>query len=95
MKTWLKGGLIGGGIGILISMLELIYWYICSNCSEVVGWLTIFLALPLYIFFGESSIGNFFIEFVITNLTIILDLFIIGTLIGFVIGKIKSKKRKK
>ncbi len=92
---WLKGGVIGIGIGILISILEIIYWYTCSNCSEVIGWLTMFLALPLYIFFGDSSINNFFIEFVITNLTIILDLFIIGTLIGLIVGKINSKKRKK
>lgn len=69
---WLKGGIIGGGIGFVLSLL--------SSFSIIIRGL---------VFGGWPDI-----ELIWFDLLLILSTFIVGAVIGWIYGKIKSKTKK-
>ncbi len=89
MKTWIKGGLIGIGIEIVLLLIFSLRY--CDN-TEIVGggkcsW-------------GFNNLINFIIDilsFDITELFIAIFIlvigFIIGALVGWIYGKIKDKNK--
>jgi len=83
MKSWLKGGLIFGVIYFLICIIVGIIYLFDFNPFIV-------LVLAYFIIFPIS----YFINLGISFITIIINLifwFIIGALIGWLIGKINKK----
>lgn len=79
MKDWLKGGLIGGIIGICLHLLfnfgPLIIGYL-SNSRNIL------------------EISNMTLSYNVIRIIIYLIIgFVIGALIGLIINKIKGRKR--
>jgi hypothetical protein len=97
MKAWIKCGLIGGVIGIILG----VFYFIAT-----LGKITI-LGLPYLVVFYISSIpftwicsdGCFKYWSSCCNLLFIiipaLSLMLIGILIGWIVGKIKNKNMNK
>jgi membrane protein DedA with SNARE-associated domain len=93
MKSWVKGGLIGGGIGLLL----LILLFIFSDASWA-GYLAVMIVLPLIILYSvgitsalESCI---FSDASCGGLRILISILIwslLGALISWLIGKLKKK----
>lgn len=102
MKAWLKGGLIGLIVGIIAIFL---YFFVMfsgigrtcpSNGSEcmpnsfkLLAYPMIYTSFPLWgiCHGGEECIGNIFWAPLLSLIVYSL----IGTLIGFIIGKLKSR----
>jgi len=80
---WLKGGIIGTVLATLIILIVgFIALSICyENCPP-------FIKNSLFIFILPS----YFLPGVIADVAIIIWNFLIGALIGFIYGKIKSRK---
>lgn len=105
MKTWLKGGLIGLTIAIILlsSYFALFYdngYYctrksynpvMCTFQSIIMTPLAIF-SLPVASFLMPPKSGNFLWSIIFIVYQSII-LFLIGSLIGFIVGKIKSRKQ--
>lgn len=98
LPSWLKGGIIGL-IPILIVMLaDFIFTCNFGTHSEFCGLFTIFASFPLYII-TISKYGIFPYGDVPTLVVIILPLlslvmyFLVGALIGWIVGKFKSKNK--
>ena len=86
MKTWLKGGLIGAGLDLIILLIAII----TSSPTETKFLAVGFVQLPFsYILsvFGSSYLNYNFSTLILGGLVIY---FIIGTIIGWIIHKIKS-----
>ena len=84
MKTWLKGGLWG----IIVWILLIITGLLIALFSFEANYSISFIAFPCILFFiGESGM-QCFIYGPILNLIIS---FILGSIIGLIIQKIKSK----
>jgi hypothetical protein len=85
MKTWLKGGIVASVILILQVIISFIGAAImapkCGECSIVF----MLVLYPKMYFFSWVPAGIIFI------LVQILVYFSIGAIIGFIIGKIKSR----
>jgi hypothetical protein len=89
---WLRGGVIG----IIIPILSMILTQTCTAMSESYG--CYFFSFPLFLY-GITTL-NFFPHFAekITNLGTfgflisILIWFVVGSLIGAIVGNMKSKK---
>lgn len=90
MKTWIKGGLWGAGIGLVgvlgyflgkFFSLFIVLSYINIPNSFLISLL----------FLGKISLEIFYIGI----LTAPVVYFLIGALVGFIIQKIKNKKVKK
>ena len=99
MKTWLKGGLIGAGISAVMSIIFLISSFMgLEGFGFYLFVLNTFIGMPLTIilnFLGLKMydpsydsvsfwIGGIFDPLIVS--------FILGALIGLIIGKIKSRK---
>ena len=85
MKTWLKGGLIGAGIGV-IAWLSLAFSVFRTN-----GWFWLSPACKI-VTYGQ---GLGFCLFMWGHISNILFGFIIGAIIGLIVQKIKSGKKIK
>jgi len=90
MKSWIKGGLIGGVVGILISIIEIL------RSSQ--GKLTLMYNLSILKtceFLGgvnnASPEGGIVCVGIIPLAFVILS-FILGALIDFLVGKFRKKK---
>ncbi len=83
MKAWLKGGLIGAILGLLLWLSSSIIW----NNSILRG-----LFIP---FCGFSSSGESagFCAIIIGHISNIILFGIIGAIIGLIVGRIKSSKK--
>ncbi len=95
MKSWVKGGLIGAGIGLVLSVIL----FLIMRVSYVLATPFYFLTLPVrfldYVIpmiiapFFSGAIG------ISRALIIMIELpfegLIIGIIIGLIVGKIKSK----
>ena len=83
MKSWLKGGLIGGGIAILIELLNFLLAFFMIT------------TLPLYkvYYFLNRTAGT--TSYYQNVLIFIIICFIIGAIIGLIIGKIKNRKKRR
>lgn len=94
MKAWLKGGLIGAGIGFIIYFINLIK---CTYYNE-------FSPLPVYCQFLNKFtvlihrlppthvLFNHYAPF-LSLISTVLIYFIIGLVIGFIVSKIRRNKR--
>lgn len=91
MKTWLKGGLIGGVFSILYYLLFSITQMLMLNLDLGI---IFYPLLPLihFIMFDENFISTYFFIFLLLFFVFLYG-FVIGSFIGFVIGKIKEHKR--
>lgn len=84
--SWLKGGIIGAIIGLILIIIGTI-------CLPFAGFpprcpSTIILHLPLIL------LSNFLEDLFLGYIVLILLSIIISALIGFIIGKIKSLKKR-
>ncbi|MEK6926615.1 MAG: hypothetical protein AABW50_05030 [Nanoarchaeota archaeon] len=106
MKTWLKGGLIGGGVGILLWILFQIfgYGYTCSGFDSLDGAmctnsvqdiiLSIFyvVGFPVVVIGATPNLSTFGPNVVsLFWLGSIICFILWGMLIGFIISMIKKK----
>ena len=82
MKAWLKGGLWGLGIGILLSVVDIFL----SG-----GYIIAFIGSPLNLILPRRF-GIPFLSPILTG--VITEFFIIGAIIGLIVGKIKQNKNK-
>jgi hypothetical protein len=78
MKIWLKGGLIGAGIGLILAFI------FASSFWE--GW-----ALGIY---GIGILGFPWSYFSYGLVGSIINCFILGVIIGLILRKIKSKSAR-
>lgn len=85
MKSWLKGGLLGAGIYLVLFIILLVI--------DDLGLITAIISPGTWFIIGISGVSaniKYFLQFIIS----IIGWFILGSLIGFIIGKIKSKKEE-
>lgn len=80
---WLKVGIIGLILSALLQLIPLTGWLI----RIPVGWLLFFTLPP---FFGHNQISDSTSD-IITISSSLIFYFLIGALIGFIFGKIKSR----
>jgi len=93
MKSWLKGGLIGLIILLIIVLID--FSAGCKfgrNIGEGCGILLMLASFPLFSLTKNLFSAGYSWYFGTIMLTGILY-FIIGAIIGFIIGKIKEKKK--
>lgn len=87
MKTWLKGGLWGAGIFVILVILA---WLISFLFNKFYFFFLVFYPCILF-FSGENGMACI-VYGLILNLIIS---FILGSIIGFIIQKIKSNKQQR
>ena len=86
MKAWLKGGLIG----------MLVYFILIFVPINFAGWdwptslkyLSLYLGIP-WIFINPPSTYTMWVI-----ISVLINFFIIGAIIGFIINKIRRKKKR-
>jgi len=99
MKAWLKGGLIGVGISVILIIIFILCGLICVGDEACIGCLVFGIPLPgVLILLSEpfNFISNIILrktsEWLVFSIFSIVIYFLIGALIGWIVGKIKSKK---
>jgi len=91
MKAWLKGGLIGLGIGIFVHIVYFLIGFggilreVPKPIASVISYLIMLPMQILFMTFGKLGI-LYFLVFPL--------FFIIGSFFGWIIGKIKSRNAK-
>ena len=90
MKSWLKGGIIN--LIIFIVLLTLSITFPNSDVGNVFSWILLVLGLPAFLLSKFISIG--FGSFSSFFILVIPYSFLLGALIGWVIGKVKSRRVK-
>ena len=88
MKTWLKGGLIGGGIYVLIYIILLIF----GSTLFAGDTSLLFIMLPCIWVISCSGEGCMACVVLGPFINLILS-FALGSIIGYIIQKIKSRKQ--
>ncbi len=103
MKSWLKGGIIGGGIGLF----GLLLFILLPGNLKVVGAIILsvgfFVSINLIKLFAinidlpnlEDGYAQLSMIFFYSLVLSILIYFLIGAIIGFIVGKIKNKRNTK
>jgi len=86
MKYWLKGALIAGAISLVFNLVNGIM-VIADSSLKQITFLPLAAVFPLI--FGMNSLPLIILTSVVGNFILY---FIIGALIGWMIGKIKSTK---
>ena len=93
MKAWLKGGLIGA-VAHLVYFLISLPW-ILTGGETLIAWIFIFTELlPVELIFRSIDLfndNNLISSFFLVGLIVTIYWFIIGALIGWIVGKIKSR----
>jgi len=87
MKAWLKGGLIGGIINIFLHALYYVIQYF-NIPSDFIG--KLFLNVSSFSLVGEVSFSTLIIILFVQSFLIY---FIIGSIIGLIISKLKKTKK--
>ncbi len=90
MKAWLKGGLIVGALGLLYSVLPILLDSIASPLFIPIAWIYIIFG---FLLFNNSSISPNLADLILKLLIVILftiPSFVIGAVIGLIVGEIKS-----
>ncbi|MGE0793060.1 MAG: hypothetical protein AB7V77_02660 [Candidatus Woesearchaeota archaeon] len=95
--NWLKGGLIGILISLIISFIGIINQsFLATNISDI-------LSLPFSIFaflldvafcggWNECPENNYLVIFILATIGLIISFFIIGSIIGYIFQIIKKYK---
>ena len=86
MKPWLKGGLIGGIVGLIFCLVA--FWW--GSMTSVVLILPALIVRNLIIGEIEYIFMSFSTSIFIINIII---WFVIGSVIGWMIGKIKARNQ--
>jgi len=95
LKSWLKGGLIVASIPIVLMLLSALTYLVFGKTSDMgnmFDWALIFATFYAFLlqgFFGSSV--NLF-ERIVFKIVMVFPYFLIGALIGWVIGKRKSNR---
>lgn len=93
MKAWLKGGLIGLIIGFIL-LIPVVFVTIPPSGRSVssIGMVGFYLTIPSVYLVYFLLIGVGIVA--VISISLLLNWFLIGAIIGLIIGKIKSKKRR-
>ena len=86
IKPWLKGGIIGGIIGVLIFIIN----YLLKGALMI-------LVLPasILLILGDVNSKEYFLMGgLLAAIIMFISYFIIGSVLGLFMDKIKSKKKK-
>ena len=87
MRPWLKGGLIGAGISVILFLLSFLEDFLFFGfISFIIMYLNFWL--PLLGF----CVGDISCIFYVSSFLSLIEFFIIGALIGWIVGKRKSKE---
>ncbi len=91
MKTWIKGGLIGGFTGIILTIIFFTTRFSFSYVGYLVYPFFLLSFSVALVFCGETakSCPGAIISFAVSC---ILGYFLLGSLIGFLIGKFRDKE---
>ena len=103
--SWLKGGIIAGIIFIIVLVLSLFIPSLGCNTSKPLPegemyenctptQLSEILLLPSYIPLNILEIHNDYLALSFAFIFSLIIYFLIGTIIGWIFGKIKLKKKK-
>lgn len=92
MKTWLKGGLWGLAAGIILTIITALIAGVCFNNNCGGGFGTMIPSVYLAKIFHSCG-GNLSYNIILFGNILIGP--VVGIIIGLIIQKIKSKKRKK
>lgn len=105
MKTWLRGGLWGMGLGLVFALLYFSLMLLCAvtlGCayfgkSIILGFLAIFLRITTPVSYLSKFIrieSSTILPTLALNIFLnIVIYFIIGAIIGLIIQKIKERKK--
>ena len=92
MKSWLKGGLIGLAIAIFLMIISIVFNI--SFLQDFLAKISFIFSVPfvyLFQFLGLAGTGeNYGLVVIFIFFGLILELFIFGAIIGWIVGKIKS-----
>lgn len=93
MRAWLKGGLIGIAAALVLMIISVVF-----NLDFLQGFLakiSFWFSAPftyLYQLLGLAGTGeNYGLLVIFIFFGLVLELFVLGAIIGLIIGKIKSK----
>ena len=97
MKSWIKGGLIGGGMGIIVWLFDYdLLLNVGGPNTPISDYIRIFFAKLFGIYQVADSNGllqpqpfNSLFPLVI----LIISLFVLGAIIGFLVGKFKNRNQ--
>ncbi|MBU3906825.1 MAG: hypothetical protein KKA64_01100 [Nanoarchaeota archaeon] len=97
MKTWLKGGLIGAGFLVLCLILIVIINWLAGGVTSFASYLGIiilFIPLSVMNLFGTYNEDTYLL-LVLFGVYILTPIFffVMGSLIGWIVDKIKSSKK--
>lgn len=96
LKPWLKGGIIGGVIYLLLALLVFIIFRGDSGLGPIYGWILLFGSFPtlklLLFFFEESQLNLGFFGIIIISF---VQYFFLGAFIGAIAGAIKKIVRRR
>lgn len=93
MKAWLKGGIIGGAIGLIVFILS----YLITSFAEFMGFIhtkTFVIVFVDRIIYGILPCGSMrTLCMIMGPIILILEYAVIGIIIGLIISAIKSSKK--
>jgi len=94
---WLKGGLIGVGIGIILAVIGIIAVIERPLAGEFLYFVQLIGIFGLGSFLqtdcvGEACFGNVFIALILMPIGYLIKGLLVGAITGWVVGKIKAKK---
>lgn len=101
LPYWLKGGIITSVIFIIIPIIIILGVFLIDAIfpvPEEFGWYGFiglwFITFPGYLFFGFDGLFRIdgFREIITTFILSLIIYFIIGSIIGWIYGKIKNRK---
>ena len=89
---WLKGGIIGVILGILVSLAFLFGLTILSLPGIILAYILAPVdQLLLVIFAGNNGYVNETVGYLFITISAVIEFFVIGAIIGLIYGKIKKK----
>ena len=99
LPYWLKGGIIGGSIGLLLAIFSNMGTFVLDisypRSLVYLSYPALYVSgLLIFSIIGCKSFGCVLLLMPLFGFLVILQGFIIGAIIGWIVGKIKSKKRK-
>lgn len=96
MRAWLKGGLIGIGFSVIFMIVAIIFN--ANFLGDFLAKISFWFSSPfVYLFqmLGLDKTGeNYGLIVIFIFLGLALEFFILGSLIGWIIGKVKSKNKQ-